>query len=500
MAVVGNVGTYAQVQPIQGPDFGGMVKVEFDKLDAERKAKAAAIAKAKADELKDRKDPNAYSASGLSGYDESMSKLYKDFYNSAIENKKLYEQTGDSRYLYEYDKTVNEMNTITNEAKGLADYFKTAEGLASSGKLNKDNYDEVMSDLQQLRDGKAKYIFKDGRGFVQLYDQDGTEREPQYIGGFVKDNLNLVGDIELFDEYKKVVDRVTAPLKESGSYYSNVKVRDITSPEAQPQREAIQLAADALAGDNAAMTKWYQSEMKPTTKVRKTSNWTDDEKKAASKYFYDNMAKSYGKEVERGYGAPPSNNGGGKGDEKEIIEPTEFRLPGGKGKGHAWDASGTKNPRVSSLKVNVYDKKGKTIGTKVVDNLVLLNVYMVKNAQGKEFIKVKYSEPTGTESQTYTKEDISDIEKQLASLISNTDAYNEKKNELELAKRSLSGIKTTDRKELVIPREADDQAGNVANALGLSSTDELFDKYRELAGFNKKTETIEERKKRLGLK
>jgi hypothetical protein len=492
MAVVGNVGTYAQVQPIQGPDFGGMVKAEFDKLDAEKKAKAAAVAKAKADELKDRKDPDAYSASGLTGYDESMSKLYKDFYNSAIENKKLYEQTGDSRYLYEYDKTVNEMNTITNEAKGLADYFKTAEDLAKSGKLNKDNYDEVMSDLQQLRDGKAKYIFKDGRGFVQLYDQDGTEREPQYIGGFVKDNLNLVGDIELNDEYKKVVDRVTAPLKESGSYYSNVKVRDINSPEAQPQREAIQLAADALAGDNAAMTKWYQSEMKPTTKVRKTSNWTDDEKKAASKYFYDNMAKSYGKEVERGYGAPPSNNGGGKGDEKEIIKPTDFRLPGG-GKGHAWDASGAKNPRVSSLKVNVYNEKGKPVGTKVVDNLVLLNVYMVKNAQGKEFIKVKYSEPTGTESQTYTKEDVSDIEKQLASLRSNTDAYNEKKNELELAKRSLSGIKTTNRNELVIPREADDQAGNVANALGLSSTDELFDKYRELAGFNKKKPEIKSR-------
>lgn len=499
MAVVGNVGTYAQVQPIQGPDFGGMVEKQFDKLDAERKAIAASSAKAKSDALKDRKDPNAYSASGLAGYDESMSKLYKDFYNSAIENKKLYDQTGDSKYLYEYDKIVNEMNTITNEAKGLADYFKTAEDLAKSGKLNKDNYDEVMYDLQQLRDGKAKYVFKDGRGFVQLYDQDGTEREPQYIGGFVKDNLNLVGDIELNDEYKNVVDRVTAPLKESGSYYSNVKVRDINSTEAQPQREAIQLAADALAGDNAAMTKWYQSEIKPTTKVRKTSNWTDDEKKAASKYFYDNMAKSYGKEVERGFGAPPSDGGRGGSDEKDVIKPTLYRLPGG-GQGHAWDASGTKNPRVSSLKVNVYDEKGKPIGTKVVDNLVLLNVSMVKDAKGKEFIKVKYSEPTGTESQTYTKEDVSDIEKQLASLRRDTDAYNKTKEKLDLVKKSLSGIKTTDRKEIVIPRESDDQAGNVANALGLSSTDELFDKYRELAGFNKKTETIEERKKRLGLK
>ena len=487
MAVVGNVGTYAQVQPIQGPDFGGMVKEQFDKLDAEKKAKAAAKAKAKSDALKDRKDPNAYSASGLAGYDESMSKLYKDFYNSAIENKKLYDQTGDSKYLYEYDKIVNEMNTITNEAKGLADYFKTAEDLAKSGKLNKDNYDEVMYDLQQLRDGKAKYVFKDGRGFVQLYDQDGTEREPQYIGGFVKDNLNLVGDVELNDEYKKVVDRVTAPLKESGSYYSNVKVRDINSPEAQPQREAIQLAADALAGDNAAMTKWYQSEIKPITKVRKTSNWTDDEKKAASKYFYDNMAKSYGKEVERGFGAPPSDGGRGGSGEKDVIKPTLYNLPSG-GKGHAWDASGTKNPKVSSLKVTSYNKDGKAIGTRIVNSAVLLNVAMVKNKYGQEVLRVEYSEPTGSESETYTKEDVSDIEKQLASLRSNSNEYNEKKKELELAKKSLSGQKQSDRNIVFISNKSDDQAGNVANALGLNSTDELWGTYRELAGFNKKAE------------
>ena len=129
----------------------------------------------------------------------------------------------------------------------------------------------------------------------------------------------------------------------------------------------------------------------------------------------------------------------------------------------------------------------------MVDNLVLLNVRMVKDARGKEFIKVTYSEPTGTESQTYTKEDVSDIEKQLASLRSNTNEYKETKEKLDLVKKSLSGIKTTERKEIAIPREADDQAGNVANALGLSSTDELFDKYRELAGFNKKKPEIKSR-------
>ena len=48
MAVVGNVGTYATVQPIEGPNFGGMVQNQFDKLDAERKAKAKAEEEAKA--------------------------------------------------------------------------------------------------------------------------------------------------------------------------------------------------------------------------------------------------------------------------------------------------------------------------------------------------------------------------------------------------------------------------------------------------------------------
>ena len=84
-----------------------------------------------------------------------------------------YEETGDSSYLYEYDNIVNEMDTITNESAALKDYFNQASELAKSGKLNDANYKEVMETLQQLRDGKAKYYYRDGKGYVQLLDENG---------------------------------------------------------------------------------------------------------------------------------------------------------------------------------------------------------------------------------------------------------------------------------------------------------------------------------------
>lgn len=500
MAVIGKVGTYAQVQPIQGPDFGGMVQAQFDRIDADRKKKAAEKAlKAKqaAEDLEKRKSPDAYTASGLSGYDESMSKMYKDFYDEATSYKKMYQDTQDTKYLYAYDRIVNEMNTITNEAKGLADYFKTAEDLVKSGKVNEDNYNEVMFDLQQLRDGKAKYQFKDGRGFIQLYNQDGTEREPEYIGGFVKDRLNLVPDIDLNREYSQIVSRVKAPLIESGNYFSNVKVRDINSKEAAPQQAALRAAAEGFAGTDAAMTKWYQSQVKPTTGIRKTNGWTDEERKEATNYFFNELKNSYGKEVERGFGAPQQPREGG-GKDKEPAKPTIYRVPGTNSRGLAWSAANKNNPVISSLVINLGGTKGKEKET--INNAVFKNMYMTRSKDGRQFVELIYSMPTGSLSKVYTKEEITDLEKEFAVLTPRDAEYFSKKEELELAKESTTGQKQSRERKVVIPIEDEENLGNIANALNYDSTDSLLFDLRELAGFNKKVETIEERKRRLGLK
>jgi hypothetical protein len=498
MAVVGKVGTYLNVQPIQGPDFGKMVQDQFDRVDAEKKAKAAAVAKAKEDALKDRKAPAAFNPSGVVGYDESISGLYNKFYNDAAEYKLKYQETADPRYLYEYDKIVNEMDTISNESKALKEYVGNAEELFKSGKINKDNYNEVMNELRQLKDNKAKYVYKDGKAYIQLYDQSGQEKEPQYIGGFVKDQLNLVADIDLNDEFKKIVDRVEAPIIENGNYYRNTKITDINSKEASAQREAIMSAAKGLSGDDAAMTKWYQVNVKPTSGVRKTTGWTDEEREAASMSFYNEMAKSYGKKVERGFGSPNAGSGSDKKD--ELPKPTLYKLPGSTGQGHAWDASGKNNPTISSLKVTTFGETGKPLSTRVVNSAVLLNVAMVKNKFGKEVMAIEYSEPTGSETQTYTKEDVDKFEEMLSRLTPNTPEYNTTKEDLELAKKSLSGSKKSSRNKLFIRTTDQEVLGNVANSLGLDSTDELLSIYRELAGFNKsKGETLEERKRRLGI-
>ena len=496
MAVIGKVGTYATVQPIQGPDFGKMVQDQFDKADAEKKAKSMAASKAKEDALKDRKSPDAFTPSGMIGYDESISKVYKDIYNDAMSYKQKYIETSDNRYLYEHDRLVNELETITNESKALNNYLTNAEKLFQAGRVNESNYNEVMYDLNQFKDNKAKYTYKDGRAYVQIYDENGNEREPKYIGGFVKDQLNLVADVNLNDEFKKVVDRVEAPLIESGNYYSNVKITDINSREASAQREALLSAAKGFTGDDAAMTKWYQANVKPTTGIRKTNNWTDKEREDATKYFYNEMAKSYGKKVERGFGSP--NTGGSGSDNKnEIAKPTVFTVPGTSTKGLAWSAANKNNPTISSLVVNVGGDKTKK---ETINNSVFKNMYMTKSGKGNQFVNLVYSMPTGSESKTYTKEDVDDIEATLRSLSTSSPAYNETKKELELAKKSLSGNKQSQQRLVVIPVEDESNLGNIANALQYDSTDSLLSDLRNLAGFNNRAETIEERKRRLGLK
>ena len=489
MAVVGNVGTYAQVQAPQGPDFGGMVKNEFDKKEAEKKAAKLAAAKLADEKLKSRKEIGGYKQSGLAGYDESLSKVYKDFYSSAMNAKLKYEETGDSSYLYEYDNIVNEMDTITNESAALGDYFKEASELAKSGKLNDANYKEVMETLQQLRDGKAKYYYRDGKGYVQLLDENGEPQEEQYIGGFVKDNLNLVGDFDVNDSIKKVVDTVKASVTQSGNYYNNTKITDINSEQSKPQRERLEATAQLWSTQDESMTRWYQSEKKPTEKKRKTTGWTDDERREAKEWYNTNLLNSYAKSLEKGFGK--YDTGGGSGSkEDETSKPTLYKLSSGVGQGYSWDARRKNTPILTGFSIQTKD------GKQTLDEARFKNVYY-REEGGKGFIMLKYATPTGSLTSTFQKaaekkeDDLVAMIEAMKNAKKPKELIEEKKQELEKVRDSLSGQKLFEERTAKISVLNTEVIGNIANSLGRGSDQEFINEMKELAGFKSGGEVAE---------
>lgn len=125
---------------------------------------------------------------------------------------------------------------------------------------------------------------------------------------------------------------------------------------------------------------------------------------------------------------------------------------------------------------------------------------MTKSKDGKQFVELIYSMPTGNISRVYTKEEISELERAFSTLRPSDAEYTQVKKELELARESTSGQKQSMERRVVMPVNDEENLGNIANALSYDSTDSLLFDLRELSGFNKQTETIEERKRRLGLK
>ena len=129
MAVIGNVGTYATVQPIQGPDFGKMAKDQLDKMDADKKARAAAKAKAEKDaQEKKEKFGNLgdLKTTNVNGFNKGL-------YNAYSQMKGEYEQainSGDFLKAKTLKDSLATMNNATDMASKKMDFMaKEADDL-----------------------------------------------------------------------------------------------------------------------------------------------------------------------------------------------------------------------------------------------------------------------------------------------------------------------------------------------------------------------------------
>jgi hypothetical protein len=325
---IGKPGSVATVEPAL-VDFGSMAERNIDKIKAEEEAKKVAQAKKEQEDLKELKDVDAFKLSGFSGWDDSLGTYVHRLHQLSIDNKELYRQTSDRKYLDNYDRIKNEINTINNESNAIADKLKQIADLYSAGKINKTVYEEKIKEFQSLNEGKAKYAYRDGRTVIGFPDEEGNIVNESTAFGYV---TNLANDMpepfNINENINTIVEKVKASENETGSALYSKTITDINSPESAPQRRRLEAAAQLFSDQNSSMTEWYllkrDSERAKGNKMPlKTSNWTEDEKKEAKKFFLDQMIDSYQKKVSIQAQQPnKSGDGSGGGKEKDVITPS----------------------------------------------------------------------------------------------------------------------------------------------------------------------------------
>jgi hypothetical protein len=489
---IGRVGSFATVEPAL-VDFGSMAERNIDKIKAEEEAKKAAKAaqkKAENEALKDTKNPDAFKLSGFTGYDDSIGTYVSRKWNEAIDNKELYRQTGDRKYLDNVDRITNEINTINNESQAIGNTLTKFAELSKAEKINKDIADEKLLELQAIQDGKVKYSFEDGKTMITFTDEEGNITNKVPASGYV---TNMLSDIpepfNLESTMNETVSKVKASTSEVGNALFQRKTTDINSPESAPQRKSLQNTAEYWSNNNGAMASWYQSKRaqeKANGNVLplKTSNWTEDERKEAQDYFYNQLKNKYAKEVTID-AQQPNKSGDGSGSGKKVSKPTKFnanKVPaykekGAIGSGLSWAGDPKNAPTLGSFMI--YRTVGKKKTRLQVNNALLKNIFV--NEDGN--VIIAYDELVGTENVREVDEKIGALE----ALLSSTEIKSEKddiNNQINTLKSQTTKPKNTG--TLTIIRTDENVLGMIANSLGKESTDELLYELDELAGYDGK--------------
>jgi hypothetical protein len=315
MAVVGKVGTYAQVQPIQGPDFGGMVKAEFDKLDAEKKARAAAKAKAE----KDKEDAlNKLSLPeqemlNINGLQDQRYNWYKSKVPEFEALKEAGDYNGMKRLMTSLESEANAVKQTNDKLnkifanRGIYDetYLRKAEDLV-------DNIDKANVDIVDKGDGELRYnIYKDAAKTELMYEAITPYEYVTKLEIPLKFDSNKEADsfADTFrlDEIEKEID--------TKSKLGTLKTEDLLNNERVLNR--IDAKANEFISDNRAMAHFGKTIDKFETRA---NAFDEDEKKQAKEYFSSLLKDAYKRKIDLSI-SQKSGGGGGK-DGLAVGTPT----------------------------------------------------------------------------------------------------------------------------------------------------------------------------------
>ena len=378
MAVVGNVGTYAQVQPIQGPDFGGMVKAEFDKLDAEKKAKAAAKAKAekeKEDALNKLSLPEQEMLN-INGLQDQRYNWYKSKVPEFTALKAAGDYNGMQRLITSLENEANAVKQTNDKLnkifanRGIYDdtYLRRAEDLV-------DNIDKANVDIVDKGDGELRYnIYKDAAKTELMYEAITPYEYVTKLEVPLKFDSNKEAD-GFADTFR--LDEIEKEINTKNTF-GTIKKEDLLDNKRVLDR--IDAKANEFIGDDRAMAHFGKTIDKFETRA---NAFDEDEKKEAKEYFSKLLKDAYERKVDSSISQKRSSGGGGGKDGLTVGTPT------------LWESSSitTEKPgstpgRTSVSTVPISSQTRKTI----IVNSMPLDKVLYDSATNKMYIGIAFNE------------------------------------------------------------------------------------------------------------
>ena len=319
MAVVGNVGTYATVQPVQGPDFGGMVQDQFDKLDAERKAKEAAKAKAEAkkQEELDKLTLPSLKTSNISEMNRQSEEKYKQMYDEYVKKVRAGDING-ARQL------ISSVGTLNNAVQFFNDKYK--EVTSAEGKYNSQFLTEFEDVLRNINDANSDIEYKgNGLDVVTIYKD--PEKKEVLIKGNLNEILNSINVPFKFDGdmLNKSVGSFVKTFKpdkietliDKGMLYGTQSIEDsLNDPEINDElrRQAKNMVADRN-------TRAFYAQEKGMS-LFQIDNFDETQKKEAEDYFYKTYKDALRREIDLSIARKSEGGGGSKSGGFNIVQST----------------------------------------------------------------------------------------------------------------------------------------------------------------------------------
>jgi len=320
MAVVGNVGTYAQVDKVQGPDFGKMAEDAFGKI-AQRKAledkkkKDEDAAKAKA--AKDLGTYGVYEGGNIPALDEQLREMTE---KGRVEFYEL-KQSGDLSGAQKRLDDLAKINSVSKTAKDKVS--KLEKDLASGTLYDKDYLSKTMEELNSYNKGNFITSYEGGEIFITLLGDENADGTRDILAPkqTVDTWLSRVDPPLAFDEQKDLSTFLkNNPVSRIESKKGNMFTTVDDVMDDKTVIDNIESHVSGMANSDAAMAKWYKSKKGDY----KTRDFSKQEKEEFIKDNIETYKNAYREVVSLDLQERSGGSGSGKKDDVEVTPPVSL--------------------------------------------------------------------------------------------------------------------------------------------------------------------------------
>jgi hypothetical protein len=323
MAVVGNVGTYAQVDKVQGPDFGKMTEDAFDKI-AQRKAledkkkKDEAAAKAKA--VEDLGPFGVYEGGLPPALDEKMNILlegYRTDYN-------YYKSIGDISNAEKSKEIVPIINSSVKVVKSKIEKLEKDLASPNGGVYDKDFVSKTLEELSAF-DKDSFLLEKEGANpYITIIDTEVDEQGNRKILVPKQTIASWIAKIDpplAFDDQKDLSTFLkNNPVSRIESKKGNMFTTVDDVMDDKTVIDNIESHVRSLSNSDSAMANWLKS----SKNEYKARDFSKQEKEEFIKDNIETYKNAYREVVSLDLQERSGGSGSGKKDDVEVTPPVSL--------------------------------------------------------------------------------------------------------------------------------------------------------------------------------